>query len=105
MFAVLGFPLLKINIYSNMFSYLFIDPMDEQFCLFHIIVSCRLKPISLKYNACLNDVPVSLPLIVASPTTHTTTPPCFVTRYNSFAISWNFSKLHWDMLPLYVLRL
>ena len=48
-------------------------------------VSCRLKPTSLKNKACLNEVPVSLPLIVASPTTQTTTPPCFVTRYNSLA--------------------
>jgi hypothetical protein len=49
-------------------------------------VSCKLKPHSIKNNACLKLVPVSLPSIVASPTTQTTTPPSLVTLYNSFAI-------------------
>jgi hypothetical protein len=68
----------------------------EKFGLFHIIVSCKLKPISLKYKACLKLVPVSLPFIVASPITQTITPPFFVTRNNSFAI---FSKS--KTYPLY----
>ena len=48
-----------------------------------------LYPILRKYNACLKLVPVSLPFIVASPTTQTTTPPCFMILNNSFAIFSN----------------
>jgi hypothetical protein len=40
----------------------------------------------MKYKACLNDVPLSDPLTVLSPTTHTTTPPAFVTLNNCLAI-------------------
>src|SRR5699024_3023560 len=50
--------------------------------------------------ACVNDVNVSQPSFVASFTTHTTTPPRFVTRYNSFASA---SKSQSN--PLYVRRL
>ena len=69
--------------------YLFLCWKGEHFC--HIIVSCKLNPISLKYNACLKLVPVSLPFIVWSPTTQTTTPPFLVILNNSFAM---FSKSH-----------
>src|SRR5690606_11313303 len=41
-----------------------------------------------------------LPFTVASFTTHTTTPPCFDTRYNSFASASKFQSN-----PLYVRRL
>ena len=49
----------------------------------------NIKPMSLKYNACLKEVNVSLPFTVASSTTQTTTPPCLVILHNSFA---TFSK-------------
>src|SRR5690625_910010 len=74
-------PLEKTNIYSKAWMYLFLCWKGEHFC--QIIVSCSRNPHSLAQSACLNDVPVSLPLIVAYPTTHTTTPPSLVTRYKS----------------------
>ena len=102
-FTLFGVPLLKINIYSKQAIYLFLCVKGLAFC--QIMVSWRLKPQSINHNACLNDVPVSLPLMVASPITQTTTPPSAVTRYNSFAMALNFSKFHWSMFPLYVRRL
>jgi hypothetical protein len=68
--------------------------------LFQIIVSCNRNPISMNRNACRKLVPVSLPSIVASATTHTTTPPGLMTRHNSAATP---SKSH--ECPPYVRRL
>src|SRR5699024_6916107 len=93
------FPLVNTNIYSKVWLYRIVLG-NGAYPLSYIIVSWSLNPISLKNNACLNDVPVSLPFTVASPTTHTTTPPSFVTRYNSSAIP---SKSHSN--PLYLRKL
>src|SRR3990167_10430391 len=90
-FIVFGVPLLNTNIYSKVCQYVLLFPTAPRGVFRYIIVSKRLKPTCLKYKACLKDVPVSLPLIVWSPTTHTKTPPFLIIRYNSFAI---LSKLN-----------
>ena len=51
-------------------------------------------PISLKYKACLNDVPLSEPFITESLTTQITTPPFLVISYRRFATSLKTSKFH-----------
>src|SRR3990167_4965094 len=90
-FIVFGVPLLNTNIYSKVCQYVLLFPTAPRGVLRYIIVSKRLKPTCLKYRACLKDVPVSSPLIVWSPTTHTTTPPFFITLNKPVAI---LSKLN-----------
>ena len=102
---VLILRLTKTNIYSNICVYLLLSRLAGKELLFfsYIIVSCSLKPQSIKCNACLKEVPVSEPFFTWSPTIHTTIPPSEVISYNKHAISLNFSKHQSDVL-LYVLK-
>src|SRR5690625_78792 len=96
---VFGRPFEKTNIYSNCCSYrLCVNGIGFFFA--YIIVSCSRNPSSINRKACRKLVPVSLPFTVASPTTHTTTPPSLVIRYHSFAVH---SKSHSN--PLYARKL
>src|SRR5690554_5195698 len=72
-FKVLGFSFDYYNIDLKKSIIQLLLPKLKGLLFFHIIVSCKLNPIFLAYNACLKLVPVSLPLIVESLTTHTTT--------------------------------
>jgi hypothetical protein len=58
----------------------------------------------LKYNACLNDVPLSEPFVTESLTTHITTPPSAVTSYSKSAHFLKTSKFH-SNVPSYDLIL
>ena len=105
--AVLGLPLEKTNMYSKTCEYLLPVLLAGKVAPFfsYNIVSCNFKPhSSMKYNACLNDVPVSLPSYVASPTTQTITPPFANFLVNNFAISSKGNEyilcLSFLMLPL-----
>ena len=93
--------------YSNIWLYLLLSGFtgkDEvSFC--QIIVSRILKPISLKYNACLKDVPVSEQSTTASLHIHTTQQPSLTTLYRLLATSLNFSKFHSSPTPWYDLKL
>lgn len=89
-FAV-GLPFEKINIYSKICVYLLLFLLAGKVELFfsNIIVSCRFKPNDMKCSACLKLLPVSVPLITASPTTQTITPEGLMMRTSSFAIDSN----------------
>src|SRR5699024_12413299 len=84
-FPVPIFPLVNTNIYSNICVYLLESLLAGNDDVFFscIIVSCRLKPASINFNACLTLLPDSLPLIVASPTTQTTIHQYLTTLYRS----------------------
>lgn len=95
------FPFEKMNMYSKTCAYrVFSAHVAVKVCFSHIIVSCKLNQISFANNACLNDVPVSDHSLVSSDTTHTTNPPCFVTRKISLSTPFQTCSPHSVMFPL-----